>query len=276
MKQCEIEQKNTGCRDLNSIEDIMNGLKSLFQSGENISENNLQSIDSSLTKLTQVIRQGKFSETPTQSPIDYPCIVNEIPPENPEQLRNRLRASGYSESLLDVTFNALKVDPEIRAKYEKAYDFAVGKSDKNGAFICGEYGTGKTWLAAAIGHKAAENGAWVLFGTFAKITSDLMSAMKSGGSEYAVLWERYTKKADLVIVDDIGKEKPTDWKLQQLFELVDTRLSNGKKTVFTSNYSLGALKSRITPENSDDCTAGALLDRMKNFEPIILNGESRR
>lgn len=50
------------------------------------------------------------------------------------------------------------------------------------------------------------------------------------------------RECELLILDDIGAHKPGEWQDQELFRLIDTRLSNGKTTIYTSNYSVSDLK----------------------------------
>lgn len=195
-----------------------------------------------------------------------------FPPESERQLHERLIASGFPIGLADLTFDDLTVDENNRDKIQKAKAFA--EHPNGGLFICGEFGTGKTWLAAAIGNAAARKQKRVLFGTFSGITDKLIAAQKYG--TFSAEWELYAYKADLLIIDDIGKEKPTEWKLQTLFKLIDERGCANLPMIFTSNYGLAKLCERISPDNDDGITAGAIKDRLKCFVPMVLSGGSRR
>lgn len=199
-------------------------------------------------------------------------VSNAIPPETERQLRERLIASGFPRGLADLTFDDLTVDESNRDKLRAAREFA--ENPRGGLYICGEFGTGKTWLAAAVGNAVARQCKRVLFGTFSGITEKLIAAQRYG--TFAVEWELYAAKADLLIIDDIGKEKPTEWKLQTLFKLTDERGASELPTIFTSNYGLAGLCERISPDNDDGVTAGAIRDRLRCFTPLILTGGSRR
>ncbi len=197
---------------------------------------------------------------------------NEFPLETERQLHERLIASGFPVNLADLTFDNLTVDENNREKFQKAKEFAEKPS--GGLYICGEFGTGKTWLAAAVGNVAARKRKRVLFGTFSGITDKLIAAQKYG--TFSAEWELYAYKADLLIIDDIGKEKPTEWKLQTLFKLIDECGGANLPTVFTSNYGPVKLCERISPDNDDSITAGAIKDRLQCFVPLVLGGGSRR
>lgn len=210
---------------------------------------------------------------------ELPKLV--IPAETPEQLRQRLLANGFPPIYLDRPPSEYLVDGDNREAIETAREFVSSAEGKKGLYICGGFGTGKTWLAVLIGRKMAERGEAVCFGTFSELTNKLQQALRREG-EYGLLWERFTAKARLLIIDDIGKEKPTDWKLQTLFDIIDTRERNGLLTVFTSNYSLAELCERITPAGGDDVTAGAVRSRLggsrsqARYVPVALLGADRR
>lgn len=201
---------------------------------------------------------------------DY--VYCEIPPETPRQLHERMIASGFPAAIADLTFDKLTVDANNSEEVQKAKEFA--QDPRGGLYICGTFGTGKTWLAAAVANEVAQQVKRVRFGTFSGIADRLIDAQKRG--DYSEKWDDYVYRPDLLIVDDIGKEKPTDWKLQTLFRLIDERISACLPTVLTSNYNLSQLCERISPNGDDGITAGAIIDRLTRFTPLTLTGESRR
>ena len=86
--------------------------------------------------------------------------------------------------------------------------------------------------------------------------------------------------ADVLVLDDIGSERMTKFiRDSLLFPVLDERLSNHKKTYFTSNYSLEDLKGRYSHiDSSDDgVAADRLIDRIRPMGPeILLKGQTRR
>ena len=52
-------------------------------------------------------------------------------------------------------------------------------------------------------------------------------------------------KADLLILDDLGQEKVSDWVRDRLYRIISNRWNSGKKTIFTSNYSVDKLKETV-------------------------------
>lgn len=66
-------------------------------------------------------------------------------------------------------------------------------------------------------------------------------------------------KVNVLILDDFGVEKMTDWAYQMLYSLINYRYENLKTTIYTSNLDLEELAahtgdSRLTSRIQEDCT----------------------
>lgn len=57
--------------------------------------------------------------------------------------------------------------------------------------------------------------------------------------------------ADVLVIDDIGREKPTDWVRETLFLLIDSRYNAKRPTIFTSNYHPKDLAERLSEPIAD-------------------------
>jgi DNA replication protein DnaC len=107
------------------------------------------------------------------------------------------------------------------------------RSAGHGLMLAGDIGTGKTMLAAAIGHELARrHGVLVAFTT----VTEFQTRMRDFDHAPAAMAE--LKGCDLLILDDFGQEKATEWAASQLFDLIDHRTQAKRPTIFTSN--LGA------------------------------------
>lgn len=58
-------------------------------------------------------------------------------------------------------------------------------------------------------------------------------------------------EADVLVLDDMGAEAPTDWVRSFMFELVDERYGSERTTIFTSNYHLNDLARRVGARVAD-------------------------
>jgi DNA replication protein DnaC len=108
-----------------------------------------------------------------------------------------------------------------------------------GALLIGLPGVGKTHLAVATLKAWIEKGGTGLFRT----TIDLMSELRGtyanfdGQSEADVL-DKVTK-TDLLVLDELGRERVTDWRDEMLHLIINARYSHRRATVLTTNFDIG-------------------------------------
>lgn len=125
------------------------------------------------------------------------------------------------------------------------YDFAKRFVDqyragsKQGLYLFGIPGSGKTHLAAAIGNAVLS----ARFMTAPELLLSIKKTFKDDGADDSLLDSLSQTK--LLILDDLGSEKPTEWVKETLFILIDRRYTHNLPTVITSNYSLDELKMRL-------------------------------
>jgi DNA replication protein DnaC len=74
----------------------------------------------------------------------------------------------------------------------------------------------------------------------------------------------YYSSVYLLVLDDLGVDKPTDWVLQTLYLIINRRYEALKKTIFTSNLSLEALASHL----GDDRITSRIKRMGKVFEKL--------
>ncbi len=134
--------------------------------------------------------------------------------------------------------------------YRIAVNFAV--DPKGWLLLEGNYGSGKTHLAAAVGNARLTRGDMVLFIT----TPDLLDHLRNTYSDstemqYDEMFDR-VRSAPLLILDDLGSENPSSWALEKLFQLLNHRYSHHLPTVITTNANLDTLDPRIRSRLLDE------------------------
>lgn len=145
--------------------------------------------------------------------------------------------------------------------------------------LVGGYGTGKTHAALAIGHAAVgrPRPAWAVPWT----VPDLNDALRPDGDPLAL---DHALHCDLLVLDDLGAERITEWTVEQLYRIVDHRVRNRRKTVVTTNLPYDERGFPETPEADRPVTPNLvgrysrrLVDRLMHDATIVrYRGESRR
>ena len=180
----------------------------------------------------------------------------------------------------EKTFADYKVD----SNNKPAVDFAktLQTSGYKGAFFYGGVGTGKTFLAAIIAQEFLKAGKTVLFEKVADLLTEFYAVYRGEGTnEDTLLKSLY--EVDLLILDDFGLEKATQFTGVTLCKILDSRYNrNNAVTVITSNYSLKQIEARLNNPSDlpkgDFCLNGSrIYDRcIEICKPILFKGESRR
>ena len=101
-------------------------------------------------------------------------------------------------------------------------------------FFVGDVGTGKSHLAYAILNELIKKGVPGM----AVSVPDLMDDLRVTGSEAM----EALKEIDLLVLDDLGSQKNTEWVTERLFVILNSRYSDLKPTIITSNHRLEVLK----------------------------------
>jgi DNA replication protein DnaC len=94
--------------------------------------------------------------------------------------------------------------------------------------LAGPSRTGKTTAAYAIANDAHHRGVWVM----SRTAADLSAALKPDGEPLAY---QHAGECELLLIDDLGRERVTDWWLEQLQRIVDIRCGNGRRLLVTTN-----------------------------------------
>lgn len=143
----------------------------------------------------------------------------------------------------------LGTSPRMNAErnYDVCQDYAHEFSPRSGnLLLSGDTGLGKTFLSASIARVVSENGHSVVYDTASHIFSRFEAQKfrrESGEEDADGDVERYLK-CDLLIIDDLGTEMTTSFVQSAFYQIVNTRLMTGKKTVISTNLSPDEIGSR--------------------------------
>lgn len=182
--------------------------------------------------------------------------------EREQALADRIARAGIPERYRGA--DLATCHPDIRAWADD--------ERKTGLLLQGTFGSGKTHAACAVLLRKIPN-APCRFVTMERLLREIRATYNGQSSEEAVVG-RYVNVRCLVI-DDIGKERLTEWSLPILFDIINQRYNLMKPTVITTNYTGAALLEKLTVDG-DSTTAKAIVSRLATYDRICLADKDRR
>ena len=107
---------------------------------------------------------------------------------------------------------------------------------ERGLLLMGTVGVGKTHLAVSILKGLTERGFNCLFYEFGALLKGIQDSYNtvSQSSELKVLQPIFD--AEVLVLDEIGASKPTEWVRDTMAHIINTRYNDKKLTIFTTNY----------------------------------------
>jgi DNA replication protein DnaC len=176
--------------------------------------------------------------------------------------------SGLAPLQLKQTFDNYFCKPD--GPGEKAIVLLkTAAKEKKSLLLIGNTGVGKSHLAAAYLNFSIQIGN---FGLFISLT-ELMAALRKtiNTKEVSPSWDELLEKyinTPLLVLDDIGQEKPSEKVNEVLFTLLNSRINWERPTVVTTNYGKDVLlETGYSP---------AIVSRLGSFEIARLSGEDYR
>jgi len=159
---------------------------------------------------------------------------------HPHRIREMLRKAGVPRRFLQARRGDF--DPAV---FNAAEGFLTGRSE--GIFVHGPTGTGKTHFGVAVLSEIlseSETGS-ARFVTVPSLLMEIRATFKDSSpcSEEDLI--RRFADLDILVLDDLGAEKNTDWAMQTLYLIVDRRYSDMRRTIITSNLALDGIAERV-------------------------------
>ena len=196
-----------------------------------------------------------------------------IAKQTQDQIRSRVRSfyvdeaslrQGYSpEEILDLDLERAKAVGTLLTYIDKTKREGL---QKQGLYLCGELGTGKTFLMGYLLYELAKiglNGAIVYMPDFSEDLKAMFSEPQRLKETIDLL-----KETDLLVLDDIGAENMNPWLRDHVLAAILNYRMNRKPTFFTSNYELDDLERHFSFTNKDgeeEFKGKRIMDRIRPF-----------
>lgn len=166
----------------------------------------------------------------------------------------------------------------MKSRFETSEDCELLKTGKNyaehfrdfrkmskGLLLYGTVGTGKSHVAACIANELIDNGYSAYMTNFATIANELQGTFEK--QKYIDSLNKY----DLLILDDLGIERKTEFMQEQVFNVIDARYRSGLPFIITTNLTPEELKKTTDIGNC------RIYDRiLERCHPVQANGTSYR
>ncbi len=104
-----------------------------------------------------------------------------------------------------------------------------------GLWLMGDVGTGKTTLAMIVSKAALDAGRSVAIYSLPRLLNLIRGAIETDAGMVGFLEQ--LAAVDLLHIDDLGAENTTDWVLEQLYSIVNTRYEDERAMIVTTNLS---------------------------------------
>jgi DNA replication protein DnaC len=131
----------------------------------------------------------------------------------------------------------------------------------------GDVGTGKSFAAACIANALIEMGVPVLMTNFSKMLNQMGGMYSDERFRYISSLSRFS----LLIIDDLGIERSTDYAKEQVYSIVDERYKSGLPVIVTTNLTITDLRC---PQQLGDARIYSRILEM--CTPVHVPGKDRR
>ncbi|RAI82538.1 hypothetical protein BFS35_002290 [Macrococcoides goetzii] len=217
--------------------------------------------------------------------IDCHCSFKPIIEENKKRQSQKKVNHFFSRSLINEDIkNAsfensnIQIDDKTIEIHEKlAYrsainyvqNFSKTKSEVQNLLIIGGTGTGKSYLAYCIAEAIKNKGYTVLYVDIVELLALLRSTFNKSTNQTEYDYMNLIAEVDLLVLDDVGANKKTEWANEKLFDITNKR--QGKSTVYTSNLTIDQLK-----KESDFMIKRSYSRMLNKVKVIKLYGNDKR
>lgn len=154
----------------------------------------------------------------------------------------------------------------IEAMKNYVENFPEFRKNGQGLLLYGPVGTGKSYSAACVANALIDKDYSVLMTNFATMVNQIQG-MFEGKQEYINSLNRYS----LLIIDDLGAERNTEYMAEQVFNIIDSRYRSGLPMIITTNLTAEELKK------PQEVAYSRIYDRvLERCHPVKVDGNSRR
>ena len=164
--------------------------------------------------------------------------------------------------------NDLGYNPkQIRMAKRYVQHWEEMQKNSTGLLLWGDVGTGKSFIAGCIANALLDKGVPVIMTNFARLLNKLTDMYAGDRNAYIDSFKRYP----LMIIDDLGVERNSEFARAQGFSVIDSRYRSDLPMIVTTNLTLEEL------QHPEDLSRSRIYDRvLERCLPIRINDQNIR
>ena len=164
--------------------------------------------------------------------------------------------------------NDLGYNPkQIRMAKRYVQHWEEMQKNSTGLLLWGDVGTGKSFIAGCIANALLDKGVPVIMTNFARLLNKLTDMYAGDRNAYIDSFKRYP----LMIIDDLGVERNSEFAREQVFSVIDSRYRSKLPMIVTTNLTLEEL------QHPEDLSRSRIYDRvLERCLPIRVNDQNIR
>jgi DNA replication protein DnaC len=174
--------------------------------------------------------------------------------------------SGIGRRFREVSFDrepVVSLDPVVLRRV-RAFVRSIGDNLEagRGLWFDGPVGTGKTSLAVLVAKAASDAGRSFAIYPVPMLLAEIKRTYDRDSSDNYLAFFRRLCSVDVLVLDDLGAEKQTEWVLEQLYSIVNERWQDRRSIVVTTNL----------PDPDPDSSGRLLAGSARDLRDAIAGG----
>ena len=211
-----------------------------------------------------------YTPIPSDKVINFSYVVCKKQQDDDvkKAYQNNLALYDMPKDIKNATLKDMYKDDKARVpivKYFKEFIDNYNNEEKpKGVYLNGSFGSGKTYLIAALFNEMAKKGIRSALIYYPEFLRSLKASFQTNYEEQF----SYIKKVPLLLFDDIGAENCSNWSRDEVLgPILQYRMENHLPTFFTSNLTMEELETALATTSSgvDKVKARRIIERIKQL-----------
>ncbi|MFD2681546.1 primosomal protein DnaI [Bacillus seohaeanensis] len=214
--------------------------------------------------------------------IEYHQCPRKVMEDERARSQKLIKSLYVPKDILEASFSTLALDSPSRLQAVRlAKNFVEEYSPEKkmkGLYFYGKFGVGKSYLLGAIANELAENN----FSSMIVYVPEFFREIKQSLGDNSINEKlEMVKKAQVLMLDDLGAETMTSWGRDEILgTILQYRMLENLPTFFSSNFNWDELTHHLTYSQRGEVEkmkAARIMERVKYLaKPVLIDGHNRR